>query len=225
MQNLFTNTLSQTISMPVIAFNVVTSFILGALISYIYKVTHRGISYSQSFIHTLVLLCMIVSVVMMTIGNNLARAFGLVGALSIIRFRTAVKDTKDTAYVFWVLATGMTIGTGNYSIAFVSCAIISLGAFVLSKGNFASIKKHDFILRFQFTKDKHSDKSLTDLFEEYLRYYHLVTLNLLKNTMYQYTYYIKFESDQSKDEFIKKLGDLKETDKIYLISAAHDVEL
>jgi len=225
MQNLLTNIPGQTISMPVIAFNVVISFVLGILISYIYKITHRGISYSQSFIHTLVLLCMIVSVVMMTIGNNLARAFGLVGALSIIRFRTAVKDTKDTAYVFWVLATGMAIGTGNYSIALVSCAIISLGVFVLSKGNFASIKKHDFILRFQFTKDKHLDKSLTDLFEEYLRYYHLVTINLLKNTMYQYTYYIKFESDQSKDEFIKKLGDLKETDKIYLISAAHDVEL
>jgi len=153
MESLFSSTLSQTISIPIIAFNIILSLGLAVLVAYVYQITHRGISYSQSFIHTLVLLCMIVSVVMMVIGNNLARAFGLVGALSIIRFRTAVKDTKDTAYVFWVLAIGMAIGTGNYSIALISIVIIAFGVFVLSRGNFASIKKHDFILRFQFNKE------------------------------------------------------------------------
>ena len=84
-----------------ILINLVLSFILGVLISLIYKKTHKGLSYSQSFMVTNIFVAVIVCMVIMIIGNSLARAFALVGALSIIRFRTVVKDTKDTAYIFW----------------------------------------------------------------------------------------------------------------------------
>ena len=83
-----------------IIINLITSLILGLLISYVYRLTHKGISYSQSFMLTIVFVSIIVAMVMMVIGNNIARAFALVGALSIIRFRTVIKDTKDTAYIF-----------------------------------------------------------------------------------------------------------------------------
>ena len=79
-----------------ILINMLLAFILGLFISYIYKITHKGLSYSQSFMLTIVFVALIVSMVMMVIGNNLARAFALVGALTIIRFRTVIKDTKDT---------------------------------------------------------------------------------------------------------------------------------
>ena len=97
-----------------IIFNLLLSFLLGLLISLVYKKTHKGLSYSQSFMVTNVFVTVIVCMVIMIIGNNLARAFALVGALSIIRFRTVVKDTKDTAYIFWSLASGMATGTGSY---------------------------------------------------------------------------------------------------------------
>ena len=97
-----------------ILINLVLSFILGVLISLIYKKTHKGLSYSQSFMVTNIFVAVIVCMVIMIIGNSLARAFALVGALSIIRFRTVVKDTKDTAYIFWSLAAGMAAGTGSY---------------------------------------------------------------------------------------------------------------
>ena len=96
--------------------NICLAFLLGIFISFIYKSTHKGLSYSQSFMLTLVYVTIIVSIVMMLIGNNLARAFALVGALSIIRFRTVVKDTKDTAYVFLSLVAGMVMGTSSYFI-------------------------------------------------------------------------------------------------------------
>ena len=83
--------------------NLILAFFLGFIISLIYKKTHKGLSYSQSFVLTNIFLAVIVAMVIMVIGNNLARAFALVGALSIIRFRTVVKDTKDTAYIFWSL--------------------------------------------------------------------------------------------------------------------------
>ena len=87
-----------------ILLNLGLSFLLGMFVSFIYKITHKGLSYSQSFMLTNVFVAIIVCMVIMVIGNNLARAFALVGALSIIRFRTVVKDTKDTAFIFWSLA-------------------------------------------------------------------------------------------------------------------------
>ena len=100
-----------------IIINLILSFIFGLIISLVYKKTHKGLSYSQSFMITNVFVSVIVCMVIMIIGNNLARAFALVGALSIIRFRTVVKDTKDTAYIFWSLASGMATGTGSYFLA------------------------------------------------------------------------------------------------------------
>ena len=95
-----------------ILLNLSLAFVLGMIISYVYKITHKGLSYSQSFILTIVFVTVIVSMVIMVIENNLARAFALVGALSIIRFRTVVKDTKDTAFIFLGLI-GITNGFAN----------------------------------------------------------------------------------------------------------------
>jgi len=132
-----------------IVFNLLLSFFLGLLISIVYKKTHRGLSYSQSFMITNVFVSVIVCMVIMVIGNNLARAFALVGALSIIRFRTVVKDTKDTAFIFWSLASGLATGTGSYFLALAGNLILSLIAFILYKTNFGSIVKSEFILQFR----------------------------------------------------------------------------
>ena len=121
-----------------ILINLTLSFILGVVVSLIYKRTHKGLSYSQSFMITNIFVSVIVCMVIMIIGNNLARAFALVGALSIIRFRTVVKDTKDTAYIFWALAVGMASGTGSYFLALAGTAMISVIALILHQTNFGS---------------------------------------------------------------------------------------
>jgi len=130
-----------------IIINLVLAFVLGLIISYVYKTTHKGLSYSQSFMLTLVFVTIIVAMVMMVIGNSLARAFALAGALSIIRFRTVVKDTKDTAYVFLCLAAGMAAGTGSYFLGVAGVLFMSSIAYVLSLTNYGSLYKSEFILR------------------------------------------------------------------------------
>lgn len=132
-----------------ILINMILAFALGMIISWIYKVTHKGLSYSQSFMLTTVFVTVIVAMVIMIIGNNLARAFALVGALSIIRFRTVVKDTKDTAYVFWGLAAGMAAGTSSYFLAFAGTAIMGMIAMTLHATNYGTLYKSEFILRFR----------------------------------------------------------------------------
>jgi len=132
-----------------ILINMALAFGLGLIISYIYKVTHKGLSYSQSFMLTIVFVTFIVAVVMMVIGNNLARAFALVGALSIIRFRTVIKDTKDTAYIFLGLAAGMAAGTSSYFLAIAGVSFFSLISLVLNATNYGSFYKSEFLLRFR----------------------------------------------------------------------------
>ena len=80
--------------------NLLVAFVCGLMMSIIYRITYRGPSYSVTFVNSLVLLSIISAIVIMVIGNNIARAFGLVGAMSIIRFRTAVRDTMDLVFIF-----------------------------------------------------------------------------------------------------------------------------
>ena len=90
------------------------SFALSLVIAWIYRATHQGVSYSQQYVHTLVLMGTVVALIMLIIGSNVARAFALVGALSIIRFRNAVKETRDVGFIFLVMALGMAVGTRFY---------------------------------------------------------------------------------------------------------------
>src|SRR3989344_3437682 len=94
-----------------VAFNILFSFVLSILVAFVYQYTHKGYSYSKNFVSSLILVTLVVCVIIMVIGNSLARAFALLGAFSIIRFRTPVKDTKDIGYIFFALAVGMAAGT------------------------------------------------------------------------------------------------------------------
>ncbi len=97
-----------------VATSMVMSTLLTFVLAHVYRQTHRGTSYSQSFLVTMFLMAVTTSVVMLIIGSNIARAFSLVGALSIIRFRTAVKDSRDTGYLFAAMVVGMGCGTQFY---------------------------------------------------------------------------------------------------------------
>lgn len=142
-----------------IIFNLGVAFIGGLVISWIYKTTHKGLSYSQSFVITTIMVTVVVSLVIMVIGNNLARAFALVGALSIIRFRTVVKDTKDTAFIFWALAVGLASGTSNYFLAFFGTSIIGIIVIILNVTNYGTLYKSEFILRYITEKSKSQSHS------------------------------------------------------------------
>ena len=149
--------------------NLLISFVLGLVISFVYKKTHRGLSYSQSFVVTNIFIAVIVCMVIMIIGNNLARAFALVGALSIIRFRTVVKDTKDTAYIFWSLAVGMAAGTGSYFLALAGTVIITFIAIILYVTNYGSIYKSEFILQFRSKNDNDKKNEYNNIISEYTK--------------------------------------------------------
>ena len=126
----------QTISIssfPTVLVTLLIAFAVGVFIFWIYKMNFRGVMYSQNYALSLVLLCIITAPVVLCIRQSLALSMGMVGALSIVRFRTAVKDPLDTAYMFWSLTMGILIGAGQFFLAAVAVIGIALLITIISR--------------------------------------------------------------------------------------------
>lgn len=119
------------------------AFAVGQLVAFVYARTHHGLSYSRGFTQSLVLLVLISALVMFVIGNDVVAAFGLIGALAIIRFRNVLKDTRDTAFVFMSLVLGMSIGAGRQGTALVGGACLLLAASWLHMTGFGTRARFD----------------------------------------------------------------------------------
>ncbi len=130
-----------------------TALVLSLIIFATYKITYSGVSYNARFNVGNVIITLITAVVMLMIGSNIAISLGMVGALSIVRFRTAIKDPQDTIYLFWSIATGLAVGAGVYQLAVVAVlfiAIVLVGASFYTRMN----SKYIIIIRGEADLDK-----------------------------------------------------------------------
>ena len=107
-----------------VAANIIAAGIIGFLIFISYMISHRGTIYSKKFNVSLVVLTVLTSMVMTVIGNNVALSLGMVGALSIVRFRTAIKDSRDTVYIFWTIIVGICCGVGDFIVAGIGSGFV-----------------------------------------------------------------------------------------------------
>lgn len=129
-----------------IFFSLLVAIIIGVVISQVYKLTHRGVNYELSYMTSLVILAPVVAIVMLLIRGNLVLSLGLVGSLSIIRFRTPIKDTRDMVFLFWVIAVGLGAGTFNWSMVALASIIILITIFILHLIKYGRSQNHDYIL-------------------------------------------------------------------------------
>lgn len=111
----------------------VIAFIVAMIIYLTYKHTYSGVMYNPRFNVSLIMITMITTIVMVVIGSNISVSLGMVGALSIIRFRTAIKDPRDTAFIFWAVVSGLAAGTQNYTIVIAGSIVVCLVLFVFKK--------------------------------------------------------------------------------------------
>jgi len=219
MNQLFTLTgVTLDYPLPIVIFNILFAFLLGAVIGLVYKKNHRGLSYSSSFVFTLVLLTAAGSILMMIVGNSLARAFSLFGAFSIIRFRTAVKEAKDIAYVFISLIIGMAVGTNNYTIALISTTLMVSAIIIMTKRRFGEITTASHLLSFHFPVSQ-ATNSILKIINKYAKTHQLVNLTSFKQEkQLEFAYNIKFMTNVKTSEFIKELQKIKGIDNIHLVS-------
>lgn len=114
------------------------TFILALFIFYIYRKTFKGVLYSRNFNVGLVMIALVTALIIMPISSNVILSLGMVGALSIVRFRTAIKDPIDIVFMFWAIAVGLACGAGFYMVAMVGSPMIGLFVFGLSRAHFTS---------------------------------------------------------------------------------------
>jgi len=126
------------------------AFVLGQVLAWVYYFSHSGLSYSKSFVQSLILITVVVAMVMAVIGTSIITAVGLMGALAIIRFRNIIKDTRDIAFIFCALVVGMAAGSQRYAVAIVGTVILSLIALYLHLTGFGTHQPHNGFLRFNF---------------------------------------------------------------------------
>ena len=120
--NLFTETSDMT--WENILINILVAAALGFFVFISYYISHRGTIYSKKFNASLVMLSVLTGTVMTVIGNNITLSLGMVGALSIVRFRTAVKDSRDTVYIFWAIIVGICCGVGDFLVASIGSVVV-----------------------------------------------------------------------------------------------------
>ena len=174
---------------------IIASAVLSMVISVVYRQTHTGLSYSRSFVLSIVIMSVTVCFIMLIIGSNLARAFSLVGALSIVRYRNAIKDTQDISYIFLAIAVGMACGTKLYGIAIIFTIFSSALMLFLDKISFGDEGKIDRLIRFSFPKklDTYHETIHEELKKFSRRTILLSTENIGENTV------IVFEADFPKN--------------------------
>lgn len=173
--------------------------VLSLIITKVYQMTFTGERYSQSFVHTIIMMSVVVSVVMNVVSGNAGVAFGLFAVFSLIRFRSAVTNAKDIAYIFFGLCVGMTCGLYQFGLAVALTIFPCVIFYLLYKFNYGSGKDTQ-ILKVTIPENLNHEHLLDNAFETYTLSHHLrqiETTNL--GTMILYTYAIR-SKDNTKDK-------------------------
>jgi uncharacterized membrane protein YhiD involved in acid resistance len=218
--------LTGVFSVTDVVVSLLLSFVLCLAIGWVYKITHRGASYTQSFVHTLVLNGMVVAVVMLIIGSNIARAFALVGALSIIRFRNAVKETRDVGFIFFTMAIGMAVGTKFYLLAVIAAVVISLVILIMTRFDFYAQRAVSQILKIRVPNNAEFDTLFDNVFVKYTTTSELISVDSVQSGMLtELTYSVGLKKQSKIQEFLSEIKLLNGNNRVTLIAGYNGTDL
>lgn len=201
------------------------AFSLAFIWATVYRKTHSGVAYTRSFFLTLLLISPIVTMVMMAIGSNVALSLGLVGSLSIIRFRTVIKDAKDMVFLFLAIAVGLCCGANAWLVAVIGTLAISLIALVMSKVGHGSVGSADYILIFR-SNQKEPWETLSPAGQDMVTWKQLrgVT-DVDSGTEFEYTYNVRLASKASPERIVGEFGKNSAMKQVTMITPENHLEL
>jgi len=187
------------------------ALLLGMIVAWIYLRTTKSRELGSSFPITLVLLAVLIAMVTQVIGDSVARAFSLVGALSIVRFRTVVRDTRDTAYVIFAVVVGMAVGAHNLWVATIGIAIIGIAAFIMAaREKVPKNSEPTFLLTIRLGLGHDLDKLAGSVFDAHLGERKLVSVATAKQgSSLEFICETRLRPGGSPEEMIKALNRLE----------------
>ena len=164
--------------------------------------------------------------IVITIKSSIVLSLGLVGALSIIRFRTVIKDTKDTAFVFLALAAGMAAGTTSHFLAIAGTLVTSIVAYILYTTNYGSIYSSEFILRFRLNQSQSSDQpDYIKVLEEYAQTSNLLHIEPSGDSLTsRLTFDVMMKKDKTPEDMSSELSKLDEVSELIIVASEHDID-
>ena len=209
--------ISADLNIWMILINLAVAFVLVMFIFFIYKITFSGVLYSKNFNITLVIVSLVTTSAVIVISSNIILALGMVGALSIVRFRMAVKDPKDVGFLFWAITNGIICGIAAYNLAVISVLFIGLILFLLSR----KIRFIEPYLLIIDSKDL-STKEIESILKKYTLLYKLRS-KVIDGEKSQIIIEIKIKKDKIQ-EILKEIKGLKDLIYVKLVSYEGDLE-
>jgi hypothetical protein len=208
MDNLLTQTetvLNSSLSASEALTAMAVSLIFGLIISATYMLTHKD-GYQRSFVITLTMLPIILAVIILFVGSNIARAFSLAGTLSIIRFRSAPGDPEDIGYIFFDIAAGLACGVGLYVYGTVFVILLCLFMIIITKLNFGSEKNSAKILKILIPEDLNYEGAFDEIFNKYTSSNRLVKVKTTElGSIYEVVYNIKIAKNADEKAFLDEI--------------------
>lgn len=202
--------------------SLIVALLCGLVIAWIYRQTYRGTSYAPSFVRSMVVLPMITALVILVIGNNLARAFGLVGAMSIIRFRTAVKDIHDIVFIFFTLAVGLAAGVGMHAAAWIGTIAIGLTVMATTGFGFGRTSQNAMLLEFEYDPDGGTAPTYQSVLDRYCRYTSVLSVRQpVEGETLAVTFHVRLKRGADVTGLVRELRD---TERVTRVNIYYDDE-
>ena len=192
------------------------AFLVSLIIYLTYKNTYTGVLYNPRFNVSLIMITMVTTMVMVVIGSNISVSLGMVGALSIIRFRTAVKDPRDTAFIFWCVVSGLACGTQNYTIVIVGSVFICLILYLFKKFTTKN-NKYVLIIKGKSFDLKEVEKTLDKKLKDYICKGKYISVNGM-----EIIYDVKIKDSKISDDIIVSLSKVSGVNTINIVSSNTD---
>jgi len=201
-------------------------FVLSTAVAAVYRWTFQSLSYSRSFVHTMILASMVVSMIIMAVGNSLARGLGILGSLAIVRFRTPVRDTRDLAFLFACLGIGVACGAAVYGVATLGAVIICAAAMLLHWSPFASRRQHEALLRFILPAASESEAKVKEIMQRTCSAFSLIAVREIHQGGFnEYCYQVRLIDPAYQSEILRSLGQIEDVSEPNLLLHRSTVEL
>jgi uncharacterized membrane protein YhiD involved in acid resistance len=201
-------------------------FVLTTIIAVVYERTYQGLSYSRGLVQSMILGGIISCLLMISIGDNIARGIGIVGSLAIIRFRTNLREPRDLVFVFAALGIGVSCGVQSYATAIVGTAVFCLVSYALHVSPFGARRKIDGLLRFQLPAQPEAAQKVTQILKDATRHFVLVTMrDVAQGQAFDYSYQVKLEDPSDNEKLIAELRKLKDIRGLTYINQEATVEV
>jgi len=205
---------------------ILLAFILSLALATVYRWTHQGLSYSRSFVHTQVLGAIVAAILIMAIGNNLARGLGILGTLAIVRFRTPVRDPRDLIFLFASIAVGIAAGAAVFEVAILGTLLFSAAALYLHWSPFAARHQHEGLLRYILPADSPLETKVDDIFQQFASSTLLVAMRqAAQGDAIEYSYQIRLRDPSFQADLLAALHELEGIEDVSLLMQRVTVEI